>query len=348
MSTLFNRNGRWVLEYREAGKLHRKSLGISADVDPKGILARQYQRDFDTRQAKQSVGIDDSPTPVSAAFDAHLRTLHQTSPRYLQNMTTRSARWCSWFKSRGIIYIEKVTSETVDAWIIERTEAGVSAKTIKDDIALLKSVARQVNRRKSANPIPVDSWPSVARVTAVKPETVGAYTPAEIEKILAFAEHPRRKHLRPALLLLTYLGCRLGELQALMVRDVDLRAQPPLIRIESHKTARTHREQHRYIEVHPRIVPTLEALTFGRRPDDPLVAVNRNGLFSLMNRACKKLGIQYRRLHGLRHYWISTMLSSGVPLAVVMAMCGHRNLSTTQNYLHLDRTHTGYVGCLPG
>jgi len=83
MSTLFTRNGRWVLEYREAGKLHRKSIGISADVDPKGIFARQYQRDHDTKQAKQSVGIDDSPTPVSAAFDAHLRTLYQSSPGHV-------------------------------------------------------------------------------------------------------------------------------------------------------------------------------------------------------------------------------------------------------------------------
>jgi len=42
------------------------------------------------------------------------------------------------------------------------------------------------------------------------------------------------------------------------------------------------------------------------------------------------------------------MLSAGVPIAVVMTMAGHRNLSTTQGYLHLDPRQTGYIQHLTG
>ena len=39
-------------------------------------------------------------------------------------------------------------------------------------------------------------------------------------------------------------------------------------------------------------------------------------------------------VYALRHYAITTWLRKGIPVHVVQKMAGHRNLSTTQHYVH--------------
>ena len=42
------------------------------------------------------------------------------------------------------------------------------------------------------------------------------------------------------------------------------------------------------------------------------------------------------RLHGLRHTWVSLLLASGVPLAIVSKMAGHSSVGVTVDlYGHL-------------
>ena len=50
---------------------------------------------------------------------------------------------------------------------------------------------------------------------------------------------------------------------------------------------------------------------------------------------CKNLGIPEVKFHDLRATFITNMLSQGVPLAKVMAIVGHSDMSTTNEYLRL-------------
>jgi site-specific recombinase XerD len=43
-------------------------------------------------------------------------------------------------------------------------------------------------------------------------------------------------------------------------------------------------------------------------------------------------------VYTLRHYAITTWLRKGIPVHVVQRMAGHRNLSTTQHYVHFLKT----------
>ncbi|MEW6709400.1 MAG: site-specific integrase [Candidatus Riflebacteria bacterium] len=349
MSSLIARGSVWYLVWIDTdGKQHKKTTRIKVKDDPGGKIARQIQRDHDSRQAKQLAGLEDESITIKDGLERHLQTLKQTSKEYQRDSRARATRLISFFKDLGIIHFDQIDSKHINQLIDARAGQGMAKKTIKYDIDQLKSAAKMANKSRKIRPIPFESWPNISRTISDKPDTVGAYTLEEVEKLLKYlSEKTRQKqcyHWHEPVKLLAFTGCRWGELEALKVGDVFLKSNPPMIRVESHKTARSRKEQHRFIEVHPEILPVLEKHCEGKSPSELLMKMpDRHNINRILLRACKKLDIRYKRLHGFRHFWITSLLSAGVPIAIVMTVAGHRNLSTTQGYLHIDPRQSGYI-----
>ncbi len=349
MSSLIKRGSVWHLVWIDAdGKQHKKTTRIKVKDDPDGKIAKQIQRDHDSRQAKQLAGLEDQPVTIKEGLEKYLQTLRRSSKEYQRDSKARALRLISFFKALGVSFFDQIDPKHINQLIDARAGQGVANKTIKYDIDQLKAAAKLANKSRSVKPILFESWPSISRTTSEKPETVGAYSFDEVMQLLDYlAEKTTQKqcyHWHDPVKLLAFTGCRWGELVALKVGDVLLKSTPPMIRIESHKTARSRREQHRFIEVHPEILPLLKKLCAGKSPGDLVIeAPDRHNINRILQRACEKLGIRYRRLHGFRHFWITTLLSAGVPISIVMTMAGHRNLATTQGYLHIDPKQVGYI-----
>ena len=68
-----------------------------------------------------------------------------------------------------------------------------------------------------------------------------------------------------------------------------------------------------------------------RKPGEPITEVR--GTFES---ALRKAGIEGFRFHDLRHSLASHMSAAGVNLQTIAAQLGHRQISTTQKYSHLD------------
>jgi site-specific recombinase XerD len=47
-----------------------------------------------------------------------------------------------------------------------------------------------------------------------------------------------------------------------------------------------------------------------------------------------RVGLSGWSVYALRHYAITSWLRKGIPIHVVQKMAGHRNMSTTQHYVH--------------
>ena len=122
------------------------------------------------------------------------------------------------------------------------------------------------------------------------------------------------------------------------------------VRLESRKTAKNPSDQHRMVELHPRLKKELAPLLFRLGPGEllfPWIKEDNHDLVKVLARACKRRGYQYRRVHGLRHAWITEMLRAGVPVPIVMKMAGHTQLATTMRYLDLvDGATAGYVSAV--
>jgi integrase len=58
------------------------------------------------------------------------------------------------------------------------------------------------------------------------------------------------------------------------------------------------------------------------------------GLDRAFERVRDRAGLAGWSVYSLRHYAITTWLRKGIPVHVVQKMAGHRNLSTTQHYIH--------------
>ena len=204
-------------------------------------------------------------------------------------------------------------------------------------------------------------WASTNPARDVKPPSLPSHqivppTVAEVQRLLSAAPVGLNLFLRLA----ANTGARRGEVLALQWQDFDLETRRLVIRRSvSHTSAsglvvtdgKTGRKGHRSIGLGPSIVEMLEEY---RREQAEVAAKNElpapRWLFShdggvtpwrpdyvtlAFGRLRKTLGLDSVRLHDLRHFVATTMLSEGVPLATVSNRLGHARKSTTlDRYSH--------------
>jgi len=159
---------------------------------------------------------------------------------------------------------------------------------------------------------------------------------SEAQKLLTF-EH--RYAVIVKLLLLT--GMRRGELLALSWRNVDF--ENKLIHVKQAMSSGkikdyTKNRMDRVVPITPELQAVLDSIPksgFTVLSDDgkPLTKDQYNYRVS---KCIKDSGIEYRSGHKCRHTSITQMLKNGVPLAVVQAIHGHRDIQTTQAYLQIN------------
>ena len=62
-------------------------------------------------------------------------------------------------------------------------------------------------------------------------------------------------------------------------------------------------------------------------------------VFTILKQAAQRAGIdKHISPHTFRHSFATHLLEGGANLRAIQMMLGHENLSTTQLYLHIDRT----------
>jgi len=224
----------------------------------------------------------------------------------------------------------KLTADHVREYVALRQKAKAAAKSIDDELALWRGVLRWLWREGRLQEIPVRQWPAL-KCTPAHPDRIGFYTAEEIGRL---KEHLRFREFRGAFFAAAYTGARTDEIRRARVQDV----RGEVWNLRSRKTETESRDTWRPVPIHPELLPIIAERTAGRPAEAPLFPEledhSRGWCHVQMRQACKKLGIQYRRFHGLRHTAATYLLASGMSIADVCAILGWTKLETAQRYVH--------------
>lgn len=335
-------DGIWRARYRdEAGREHTKHFQRKIDG----------QRWIDEVTASVVTGIYVEPKAGTITFTTYFR---QWSDRQVwvhgtvlaMNLSARSVTF-------GDIPMKAIRRSHVEVWIKTMTTKGLAPGTITTRFNNVRSVFRAAHRDKI-----IATDPTVGITLPRKRRADAAMTipsPDDVGKIMAVAD----VWFRPFIGLCAFAGLRLGEAAAVQVDDIDF----------LRRTLTIHRQVQRAdgnkVEIRPpkygseRVVYLPEGLVtmlafhvehVGVRPggwmfvgagDDP---PHQNTVGYWWRKTLRDATLSGIKLHDLRHFYASGLISQGCDVVTVQRALGHSNATTTLNtYSHLwptaeDRT----------
>lgn len=273
---------------------------------------------------------------------SHLRIERGCSPRTVEAYA-RDLEDYGTFLAQRSIEIEDATRDDISAYEAVLLSRGFATSSVKRKIAALKGFYKFLVREDY-----VKSNPTLALPLPKIPEKLPDVLSIDQVNVLLSQEidgTPRSLRDRAILEVLYGCGLRVGELTNLDLGDVFLD--------EGYLRVLGKGRKERIAPISGTAAQALEAYLTQARPHlqsgkkaTAAVFLNARGgrltrqsVHSLVSRAGLVLGIENLHPHTLRHSFATHMLEGGADLRVIQEILGHSDISTTQIYTHVDRSH---------
>lgn len=220
---------------------------------------------------------------------------------------------------------------------------GLSVRSVVRNLVALRQLYRFLEKEGVVREAPLLSL-FLPKASLKLPHVLGA---DEIRRLLAQPDPTKPVGSRDqAMMELLYAtGLRVSELVSLQTHQIDLQGDFLTVRGKGSKVrlvpfGKWARESLvRYLrEIRPKLLkgrtsPYLFLTRSGKK-------LTRQGFWKLIRGRARSAGIEKRVTpHTLRHSFATHLLEGGADLRSVQSMLGHSDISTTQIYTHLSRTH---------
>ena len=225
---------------------------------------------------------------------------------------------------------EVAKSREVDVAMIA---AGLSISTRHNTFFALRSVARYALEAKLLGKEPT-FLPLGNRGTRVP----SAPPAGDVSAVIDAANCPEH---RLVILLAAHAGLRKGEIRALRCMDVELDKDRLVVRLSRYRshTRGTKSGNERQVPLSPQLRAALVAARVHERPPEETAALSTRGTpwgtqgpYEVLQKTLRRLGLPKVRLHALRAFFVTILLTGQVPVHVVRELVGHADLATTQGY----------------
>ena len=356
----WNRDAWWVITHHD-GKRKKKRVGpTKADKRRAEAIAEKVNASIALGQYRPAVR-EKRPLPC----DQHLRNWIETYGPTMKATSETSARGLisnhliPFFQSKDL---REITEADLLQFAKERVEAGLSPKTIKNALSVLRRVFNLAHREGLVSRNPAsgigDLMRRVDQRSATEVQQVQAWTRPEVDDLLALA----RGHeplLYPGLLFLFSTGARRGEMLGLKWEDVDFDRREIVIRrsitarqVTTPKSGRsrilampeglainlfdllTDRRRQALARGWPAVPEWVFCSTTGTAPEER----NFERLWYRLRRRAQKQGILPLKLHAARHTWATFALEAGRNVRWVADRLGHADPALTlRTYAHAMR-----------
>jgi integrase/recombinase XerD len=285
-------------------------------------------------------------SPLDPALDlflSHVRLEKGLSPNTVEAYGRDLRRYLEQLGTRGIRDWAAVTRADVQAHLAELVRLGLSPRSQARALSAIRQLHRLAVAEKLA---PLDA---TDEIDAPRP---GRRLPSllsrdEVDRLLAGPDPraPAGRRDRAMLELLYATGLRVSELVGLELNDVNLETRVLVARGKGRKERLVPVGAPAAEAVRAYLATARAPLLGGRRSKDLFVTprgrrMTRQGFAKIVARNARAAGIRRRvSPHKLRHSFATHLLEGGADLRAVQAMLGHADVSTTQIYTHVDRSH---------
>ena len=361
LQTRTDKHGRetYYARFYVGGRQMRRRLGIKrSPATPNGLTRPQAERalskliDEQSRLVPLSERVD-----IAHAGDryvTHLEEVMNRKPSTIQDYRIMLTKHLvPYFAGRSL---DRIDTPMIDQYLIAKQQAGLSSKTVSNQLTFLHGVFRHAMKKgwAHANPVAAVDRP---RDTDTDPD-IRFLDHEDVEALLrAVPDDDLGTVDRPLYLVAVMCGLRQGELLALRWRDVDWPAG--LIRVRRNYTRGTwgtpkSKRSSRSVPMITRVAAELEHLNQHSRftADDDLVfahpelgtVLDASKVRKRFKDALTAAEVRPIRFHDLRHTFGTQAAAAGVPLRTLQEWLGHRDYKTTLIYAdYAPRTHEHHL-----
>lgn len=284
--------------------------------------------------------------PQIAEFLGYLVAERGASPRTVDAYRRDLQQYAELLRDRGVAMLDEAGRDDVTAFIERLRSRGLAPSTVERKAAAVKSYHKFLVRTGASERLPTAQVP-LPKVPERLPDVISI---DDADRLLAQPFPADACGLRDRALLETLYGCgiRASELTGLDVADLDL--DEGFMRVFGKGS------KERLVPVAGAAELALRAYLRAGRPmlrkKRSLVAQDGSALFlnahggrltrqsvhALVQRYGRRVGLELHP-HTLRHSYATHMLEGGADLRSLQELLGHADISTTQMYTHVDRTH---------
>jgi integrase/recombinase XerD len=259
------------------------------------------------------------------------------------------ARYLAWFGERGVHEVDAISREAITDYLIElqtNTPAPAPASQ-KRFVSSLRSFHRFCVRDGLATGDPTAALHS-PKTPAALPHALGI---EEVKTLLDQQFPSTPAGLRDQALLEVMYGCGLRVAELVGLDRTAILSREGFLRV------RGKGNKERVVPIGGVAARALAAyLGAGREllhpkrvgaPFDGLAVflnvrgrrLTRQGVFDIVRQYGERVGIEGLHPHTLRHSFATHLLEGGADLRTIQELLGHSDISTTQIYTHVDRSH---------
>ncbi|MFK7812196.1 MAG: site-specific tyrosine recombinase XerD [Maribacter sp.] len=242
---------------------------------------------------------------------------------------------------------EQIQKETVQQFIYEVAKS-VNPRSQARIISGLKSFFNYLvfEDYRTDNPMDLIESPKIGRKL---PDTLSE---EEINTLIQAIDLSKPEGERNRAMLETLYGCglRVSELTNLQISD--LYFEEDFIKVtgkgDKQRFVPISDINKKYITIYRNEIRVHQTVQKGF---DDILFLNRRGkqltramVFTIIKQLAEKIGLQKNiSPHTFRHSFATHLLENGADLRAIQQMLGHESITTTEVYMHVDRTHLAEV-----
>ena len=307
----------------EISLLHKKS------ISPDRQSAMEYKAEFDTKFFRKELGLRDNKKTWAAFIEEYLA--YSKANKRPRTYAIERQALTNFSNVINPSAINNISSQQIEQWKQERLKNAKSTTTNIDFRVLRAALSKAVE------------WGYLGKNPAkyVKEIKISKHIPRfldkkEIKQLFSATDGQINLIMRTFI----YTGIRLAELINIRWQDVNFKKKE--IILQAHDDFQLKDYEVRVIPIHEDLFKELYPI----QKQNGLVftngggkGLNRRWLEEKFQQVRKSAGIEYCKIHDLRHTFASHLVMSGVDLVTVKELLGHSSITTTMIYAHLTKHH---------